>query len=121
MIPAILFEPYIIFLITSLIISIIYFHITKKNNSDNEENEQPTQKNKYINSIILFLVSYLLSLSIYYGYKYFSTTTGNKISDSTITSGGNVKQKISHELKEKVKDKLTIFDDDISVGILENN
>ena len=125
-IPIILYEPYIIFLFVALIISILFFYVQKSNTKKEQQqdpnyDEEYNQKNKYTNVIIIFLVSYLLLLIIYYGYKYFQT----KQSYSTgITSGGNnstsIKEKVSSAVKERIKENLTIVDQDIDIGIFEN-
>ena len=124
-IPRILYEPYVIFLFVALVISIFYFYIQKskaqkQQQQDPNYDEESSQKNKYTNAIIAFLVSYLLLLIVYYGYKYFQT---NQISSSsgTVSSGGaSIKEKVSSAMKEQIKEKLTIVDEDVDIGIFEN-
>lgn len=126
-IPRILYEPYVIFLFISLIISIFYFYIQKSNakkqqQQDPNYDEEFSQKNKYTNAVIAFLVSYLLLLIVYYGYKYFQTK--QLASSDSVKSGGSintsVKEKVSSAVKEQIKEKLTIMDDDIDIGVFEN-
>lgn len=125
-IPRILYEPYVIFLLVAFVISIFYFYIQKSNakkqQQDPNYDEEFIQKNKYTNSFIAFLVSYLLLLIIYYGYKYFQTKQSASI--DSVKSGGSsvasVKEKVSSTIKEQIKEKLTIIDDDIDIGVFEN-
>jgi len=126
-IPRILYEPYVIFLFVALVISIFYFYIQKSNakkqqQQDPNYDEESIQKNKYTNSFIAFLVSYLLLLIVYYGYKYFQTK--QLASSDSVKSGGSVnnsvKEKVSSVVKEQIKEKLTIIDDDIDIGVFEN-
>ena len=125
-IPIILYEPYIIFLFVALIISILFFYVQKSNTKKQQQqdpnyDEEYNQKNKYTNVIFIFLVSYLLLLIIYYGYKYFQTKQSYSMG---ITSGGNnstsIKEKVSSAVKERIKENLTIVDQDIDIGIFEN-
>jgi Na+/H+ antiporter NhaC len=125
-IPRILYEPYVIFLFVAFIISIIYFYIQKSRAQKQEQqdpnyDEESSQKNKYTNAIIAFLVSYLLLLIGYYGYKYFQAKQTSS-SSGTVSSGGSasIKEKVSKAVKEQIKEKLTIVDDDIDIGVFEN-
>ena len=125
-IPRILYEPYVIFLFVALVISIFYFYIQKskaqkQQQQDPNYDEESSQKNKYTNAIIAFLVSYLLLLILYYGYKYFQTKqTSSPGPISGGNSGASIKEKVSSAMKEQIKEKLTIVDEDVDIGIFEN-
>jgi len=108
-----IYQPYFILLLVALIITVFYYFINTKNNVDQDEKEN-VKKTNYINLILVFLVAYLLMLMIYYGYKYFE----NSMPTLEKSGGGNLR--VSNEAKEIFKDRITIYGDDVDVGILEN-
>ena len=68
-----------------------------------------------MNTFIFFIISFILLLILYYLYKYFND-------EKYVMSGGGLDQSIEHKkiLKTKIADRLTVVDDDIDVGILED-
>ena len=108
-----IYQPYFILLLVALIITVFYYFMNTKNNVDQEEKEN-VKKTNYINLVLVFLVAYLLLLMIYYGYKYFENSM------PTLEKSGGSNLKVSNEAKEIFKDRITIYGDDVDVGILEN-
>ena len=108
-----IYQPYFILLLVALIITVFYYFINTKNNVDQEEKEN-VKKTNYINLVLVFLVAYLLMLMIYYGYKYFENSI------PTLEKSGGSNLRVSNEAKEIFKDRITIYGDDVDVGILEN-
>jgi hypothetical protein len=105
------YQPYFIFLLIALIITVFYYFINKRNNVEVEEKEN-VKKMSYSNLIIIFLVAYLLLLTVFYGYKYFTNNSLEKIGGSDL--------KVSKEAKEIFKERITIVGDDVDIDILEN-
>lgn len=105
------YQPYFIFLLIALIITVFYYFINKRSNVDVEEKEN-VKKMNYSNLIIIFLVAYLLLLTVFYGYKYFTNTSLEKVGGSDL--------KVSKEAKEIFKERITIVGDDVDIDILEN-
>jgi len=68
-------------------------------------------------TVISLLASYMVMLMGFYCYKYFSIDT--KITQS---GGGVLKNKVevNESKREKIMERLTIVDDDVDVGILED-
>jgi uncharacterized membrane protein YdjX (TVP38/TMEM64 family) len=94
----ILYEPYFIILIISLIITIIAYFIIKKNNENIEDNKKiPT-----IALFYTFIISFILLICIKYGLNYM-----NK--NNFFQKGG------SRDMSER----LTIIDDDIDFGLID--
>ena len=103
-----IYEPWFICLLISILLSAIYYAIklqTKKKKKDN---------NNKFNTFIFFIISFILLLALYYLYKYFN--------DEKYELKGGAEQTLEQKkiLKTKIADRLTVVDDDIDVGILED-
>jgi hypothetical protein len=119
----ILYEPYILCLLLAVIISIFYYFNEKSNYEksvklSNKKGEDVEENNILPKTIISLLASYMLMLMGFYCYKYFNVDT--LISQS---GGGSVlknKNDVNEAKRDKIMERLTIVDDDIDVGILED-
>lgn len=106
-----IYEPWFICLLISILLSAIYYAIklqTKKKKKEEEDN------NNTVNTFIFFIISFILLLALYYLYKYFN--------DEKYELKGGAEQTLEQKkiLKTKIADRLTVVDDDIDVGILED-
>jgi heme/copper-type cytochrome/quinol oxidase subunit 2 len=97
-----LYQPYVISIITALIITLIAYFII---NYDNKlkENDGNNKKNNTLTLLIIFIVSFLGIMMLKYLLDY-----ANK---------NNIFQKGGNKL-EIIKDNLTIIDDDIDIDII---
>lgn len=121
----ILYEPYILCLLLAIIISIFYYFYEKNNYEKSvklakKKGEELDENNIFPKTVISLLGSYMVMLMGFYCYKYFSL-------DVKITqSGGNTisvlknKNEVNEARREKIMERLTIVDDDVDVGILED-
>ena len=121
----ILYEPYVLFFILAILISIGYYVYMNQQEEKNENEEEGTSL--IPNTIICVLSSYILMLMTYFCYKYFSFNGQllNPLQKSSIKetqSGGGIP--VENEEKEarrqKIMERLTIVDDDVDVSILED-
>ena len=123
----ILYEPYILCFIIALILSTLYYFY-EKNRLRKEDKLNKTEDigepNIFPKTVISLLSTYIISLMSYYCYKYFSFNIKiNNQNSQTNQSGGSVlkeNDEIRELKREKIMEKLTIVDDDIDVGILED-
>jgi len=109
----ILYEPYVLFLIISILISIAYYFYESNKNKNKEETPK---KSVLPQTIVSLLVSYIVMLMSYFCYKYFHSFSSPTVS----MSGGNQEDEINELKRQKIIARLTVVDDDIDVGILEN-
>ena len=111
----ILYEPYVLFLIISILISIAYYFY-ESNKNKNKNKEDIPKKSVLPQTIVSLLVSYIVMLMSYFCYKYFHSFSSPTVS----MSGGNQEDEINELKRQKIIARLTVVDDDIDVGILEN-
>jgi uncharacterized membrane protein len=109
----ILYEPYVLFLIISILISIAYYFYESNKNKNKEETPK---KSVLPQTIVSLLVSYIVMLMSYFCYKYFHSFSSPTVS----MSGGNQEDEMNELKRQKIIARLTVVDDDIDVGILEN-
>ena len=109
----ILYEPYVLFLIISILISIAYYFY--ESNKNKNKGETP-KKSVLPQTIVSLLVSYIVMLMSYFCYKYFHSFSSPTVS----MSGGNQEDEMNELKRQKIIARLTVVDDDIDVGILEN-
>ena len=105
----ILYEPYVIAIISALILTFIAYLFLKENSKKNKnENETPQTFSKKL--LITFIISLLAFLGIIYGMKYLA----NK--NTHVMSGGNGGNTISIS---DLSEKLNIADNDVDFGMME--
>ena len=94
----ILYEPYVIIIFISLIITAIAYFVIRdnKNNSDEKENNIP------LTLLYTFIISFLLLIGGKYAINYMNKK-------NFFQKGGIV----------NISDKLTFVDDDVEVGIID--
>jgi len=119
----ILYEPYILCLLLAIIICIFYYFYEKNNYEKSvklskKKGEEIEENNILPKTVISLLASYMLMLMGFYCYKYFNV-------DTIISQSGGVdvlknKNEINEAKRDKIMERLTIIDDDIDVGILED-
>lgn len=107
-----IYEPWFICLLISVLLSAIYYAVKLQVNKKKDDEED--NSNNAVNTFIFFIISYILLLILYYLYKY--------LSDEKYELKGGAEQTIEQKkiLKTKIADRLTVVDDDIDVGILED-
>ena len=110
----ILYEPYVIAIISALILTFIAYLFLKENSKKNKkDNETPQSFSKKL--LITFIVSLLVFLGIIYGMKYLSNNNVNTMSGyGGGHSGGGNTISISD-----LSEKLNIADNDIDFGMME--
>lgn len=97
----ILFEPHVLIILISIIITVIsYFILNQSKNEIEEENEK---NNKSFTLLCIFIISLLILLILKYGYVYL---TKNNLID--MKGGGN-----------DIRERLTIVADDVDFDVLE--
>ena len=108
-----IYEPWFICLLISILLTVIYYAIKLQMNKKKEDEEE-NSNNNIVNTFIFFIISFILLLILYYLYKYFS--------DEKYEMKGGADQTFEQKkaLKTKIADRLTVVDDDIDVGILED-
>ena len=84
----ILYEPYVLFLIISILISIAYYFYESNKNKNKEETPK---KSVLPQTIVSLLVSYIVMLMSYFCYKYFHSFSSPTVS----MSGGNQEDEIN--------------------------
>ena len=101
----ILYEPYVIMIFVSLIITGISYFIITKNNKNSEESENTQDNNSQTSKTLLltFIISYLLLIFLHFVIGYM-----NK--NNFFQKGGNVVD---------LKEHLTIVADDVDVGFID--
>ena len=105
----ILYEPYVIAIISALILTFIAYLFLKENSKKNKkDNETPQTFSKKL--LITFIVSLLLFLGIIYGMKYLANN------NKTVMSGGSGGNTISIS---DLSEKLNIADNDVDFGMME--
>jgi hypothetical protein len=119
----IIYEPYILCLLLAVIICIFYYFYEKNNYEKSvklskKKGEEIEENNILPKTVISLLASYMLMLMGFYCYKYFNM-------DTIISQSGGVdvlknKNEINEAKRDKIMERLTIIDDDIDVGILED-
>lgn len=121
----ILYEPYVLFFILAILISIGYYVYMNQQEEKNENEEEGTSL--IPKTIICVLSSYILMLMTYFCYKYFSFNGQllNPLQKSSIKetqSGGGIlaENEENEARRQKIMERLTIVDDDVDVSILED-
>lgn len=121
----ILYEPYVLFFILAILISIGYYVYMNQQEEKNENEEEGTSL--IPKTIICVLSSYILMLMTYFCYKYFSFNGQllNPLQKSSIKetqSGGgtHTENEEKEARRQKIMERLTIVDDDVDVSILED-
>lgn len=121
----ILYEPYVLFFILAILISIGYYVYMNQQEEKNENEEEGTSL--IPKTIICVLSSYILMLMTYFCYKYFSFNGQllNPLQKSSIKetqSGGGIlaENEEKEARRQKIMERLTIVDDDVDVSILED-
>lgn len=109
-----IYEPWFICLLISILITIIFYAVNLQVKKNKKSKNKKEEDNNLTNTFIFFIISFILLMIFYYLYKYFND-------DTYIASGGNT-QTLDQKniLRNKIADKLTVVDDDIDVGILED-
>jgi uncharacterized membrane protein len=95
----IIYEPYVIIIFISIILTIISYFIVQNDNKNKPE-EQKTNLGKAL--FLTFIISFIIMMVLKYSMNYMNK---NKIFQK---EGGNINE------------KLTIVADDVDFGILEN-
>jgi hypothetical protein len=98
----ILYQPYVIIIFLSLLITLITFFICRNNNKIDEKNNESTNLSKIL--LYTFIISFLILMGLNYLLKYMND---NKF----FQKGGIIKN---------ITDNLTIVADDVDYGILED-
>jgi len=98
----ILYQPYFIIIVISIIITVIGYFIINNDNKDKEEEDK-------INVSKTLLYTFVISLVLLTLFKYIFSFLHNK---NYFQKGGNI--------IDDVTDKLTIMADDVDVSIFEN-
>lgn len=121
----ILYEPYVLFFILAILISIGYYVYMNQQEEKNENEEEGTSL--IPKTIICVLSSYILMLMTYFCYKYFSFNGQllNPLQKSSIKetqSGGGIlaENEEKEARRQKIMERLTIVDEDVDVSILED-
>lgn len=121
----ILYEPYVLFFILAILISIGYYVYMNQQEEKNEnEEEGPSLIPK---TIICVLSSYILMLMTYFCYKYFSFNgqllnplQKHSIKETQSGGGTHTENEEKEARRQKIMERLTIVDDDVDVSILED-
>jgi len=121
----ILYEPYVLFFILAILISIGYYVYMNQQEEKNENEEEGTSL--IPKTIICVLSSYILMLMTYFCYKYFSFNgqllnplQKSPLKETQSGGGTNTENEEKEARRQKIMERLTIVDDDVDVSILED-
>ena len=103
----ILFEPYVIIIIISLVITLIAYFVIQKDNKDKEEEDKI---NLGTSLLYTFLGSFVIMMLIKMGISY--------MNKNNMFQKGGVLPIIT---ENEISDKLTVIADDVDYGLFDEN
>jgi H+/Cl- antiporter ClcA len=113
----ILYEPYVIIIILSLFITLIaYFIMNRYNNIEDDQNVKKNSNAKYL--LYTFIISFLL-LTLF---RYIAIYMNNNqfFQKGSGLSSALQKNSIGKAVENTFRENLTIIDDDLDYGLLDN-